>query len=127
HHHGRQSHQGIQRDDQPVSTWETADRERRAERQPDERRQGDRRQADRQAERDDLPEAPIGEYFGEFLHMTARVTFIAGSQNRGFRAYLLQMASLKPDVVWQADGRRLDPRLFALLRGLQNHATLKAA
>jgi molybdate transport repressor ModE-like protein len=30
-------------------------------------------------------------------------------------------------VVWQADGRRLDPRLLALLRALQSQATLKAA
>jgi putative molybdopterin biosynthesis protein len=37
------------------------------------------------------------------------------------------MAGLTADVVWQAGGRALDPRLLALLRALQRTATLKAA
>jgi putative molybdopterin biosynthesis protein len=37
------------------------------------------------------------------------------------------MAGLTADVVWQAGGRELDPRLLALLRALQRTATLKAA
>ena len=37
------------------------------------------------------------------------------------------MAALSADVVWQAGGRALDPRLLGLLRALQRNATLKAA
>jgi putative molybdopterin biosynthesis protein len=37
------------------------------------------------------------------------------------------MAAVSADVVWRAGGRALDPRLLALLRALQRHATLKAA
>jgi putative molybdopterin biosynthesis protein len=37
------------------------------------------------------------------------------------------MTGLTADVVWQAGGRALDPRLLALLRALQRTATLKAA
>lgn len=37
------------------------------------------------------------------------------------------MAGLSADVVWQAGGRALDPRLLGLLRALQRNATLKAA
>src|SRR5687767_4917948 len=37
------------------------------------------------------------------------------------------MATLRADVVWQADGHPLDGRLLALLRALERHPTLKAA
>jgi molybdate transport repressor ModE-like protein len=37
------------------------------------------------------------------------------------------MAGLSAEVVWQAGGRVLDPRLLGLLRALQRNATLKAA
>ena len=37
------------------------------------------------------------------------------------------MAALTPDVVWQAGGQTLDPRVLGLLRAVQRHATLKAA
>jgi putative molybdopterin biosynthesis protein len=37
------------------------------------------------------------------------------------------MATLRAEVVWQADGRTLDARVLALLRALERHPTLKAA
>ena len=37
------------------------------------------------------------------------------------------MANLSADLVWQAGGHTLDPRLLGLLRAVQRHATLKAA
>ncbi|MGQ0654025.1 MAG: substrate-binding domain-containing protein [Betaproteobacteria bacterium] len=37
------------------------------------------------------------------------------------------MATLRAEVVWQADGRTLDARLLGLLRALERHPTLKAA
>lgn len=37
------------------------------------------------------------------------------------------MATLRAEVVWEADGRPLDARLLALLRALERHPTLKAA
>lgn len=37
------------------------------------------------------------------------------------------MATLRAEVVWQADGRTLDVRLLTVLRALERHSTLKAA
>ena len=37
------------------------------------------------------------------------------------------MAALSADVVWEAGGRALDPRVLGLLRAVQRHATLKGA
>ena len=41
--------------------------------------------------------------------------------------HIVSMAGMSADVVWQAGGRALDPRLLVLLRALQRTATLKAA
>ena len=41
--------------------------------------------------------------------------------------FCLFMAGLRPEVVWTAGGQALEPRLLALLRAIERHATLKAA